>query len=321
MTELSDEQRDIIRKVEKLLQVKGTTEAESSARIAKAQELLAAHNLNMGIVEREGGDGGKRAEEKLAGGFYKWEQDLWNAVANLNFCYYWRTWKWEDVVTTRDGYRTTRIRKRFYHAVVGRQVNILATQAMAGYLIQAAQRLARDRLGERFGENRANGQMLSGWAISYKEGVTDRIVEKLRDRRREVLKAEEAQARAARDLAMRGASTATGLTLAAVSQSEAEANIDFIWGEGTSAKAKARRAEEAMLRRMNEQEYTAWAQEHPEEAQRRAAAERANRRSRPRSSAPAGRQQDWGAFKAGYEAGDKVSIDLQADARKPAGLL
>jgi len=98
-TTLTEEQRSIIAKVEKLMRLAGNNpnEAESASATARAMELLAAYNLDLGVVEREGGDGGRRGEEKLLGGFYDYERDLWHRVADLNFCLYWnqhtRVWK------------------------------------------------------------------------------------------------------------------------------------------------------------------------------------------------------------------------------------
>lgn len=325
----AEEKANILSKLGKLLQTKGTTEAEAESRTAKAMELLAKYNLSMDDVMREADGTGKRAEEKLKGGFYQFERDLWTAVAELNFCWYLRWWTHERTDKPRkykvndpnsydyDEYRYAYGSKKVYqHRIIGRQVNIAGTKAMATYLIQTTQRLTLERL------HGDNSQMLSRWAISYKEGIVARVCEKLYDRRRQVLSEEREKQRAAEKMAMAGASTETALSLATHTQREREANYDFVMGEGWSARAAADRAERAMLDRMSQEDYTAWAAANPEKAAARAEEERNARRSRSRGGgASQERQRDWGAFRAGYEAGEKVGIDPQAEGHKPKGYL
>lgn len=315
-----EERASILAKLAKLMSTKGTTEAEAASRVAKAQELLARYNLSMDDVEREGGGGGRRADEKLRGGFYEWERSLWGAVAELNFCWYIRWWDYVEVKDVRRsriwGELRTRDRKVYQHRIIGRVVNIAQTKAMATYLMAVTQRLTLERL------HGDNSQMLSRWAISYKDGIAARVVEKLEDRRRQVLSEERDRERAAAKMAMEGHSTATGLTIASLSKSEAEANADFVLGEGYSARKAAQRAQEAMLRRMSEEDYTRWAADNPEEAAARAERERTATRRRSRASGGrAEREKDWGAFRAGYEAGEGVGIDVQAEGSKIAGRL
>lgn len=317
--EITDEQRNIVARIEKMLQVKGRTDEEAAAYVAKAQALLEQHNLTMDVIERESGGGGKRMKEEIASGFYAWQRDLWTAVGDLNFCWAYRAWRWER---RRKTVREWDEKKRFVIVVIGRKVNCLATKAMAGYLLQTVQRLTRERLGERHGDDRANGQMLSRWAIDYREGIVEAVVEKIQVRRQIVLREEEAKARAAAKMAMDGASSGTGLTLGTLIKQEEDANADFVFGEGWSAKRAAERAQAAMFRRMSDEEYTIWAAANPEEAAEREAQKRAARRSSGRRyAAPKERQRDWGAYRSGHEAGQSVSIDLQADRAKTAGLL
>lgn len=319
-TDLTEQQRsDILRKLNKLLQTKGTTEAEASSRIAKAQELLATYNLTMDDVERAGDDGGKRAEEKLEGGFYLWERSLWIAVAELNFCWCIPWYDWVEMKRFNRAAGRTRVwwRKKRQFRIIGRQVNIAATKAMAGYIVQTCNRLALERL---HGDAR---QQLGSWAVSFREGIAARVQEKLTERRHQYLSEERAKQRAAEKMAMQGHSTATGVTLAKLSRSEADANNDFVMGEGWTAAQAAARAERATWRRMDEQQRTAWAAANPEEAQRQAARDRSEARARNgRGRAPRERYvSDPGAYRAGYEAGEHVGIDMQASQRKAAGAL
>lgn len=334
-TQITPEQRaDILRKLSKLMNTKGTTEAEASARVGKAQALLAQYNLTMDDVEREGDGSGRRADEKLRGGFYQWERDLWEAVAELNFCWYMRWWNYVDAKPRRyrvslysNAYDAGEVRevhgqkKVYQHRLIGRVVNIAQTKAMAGYLMQVTNRLTMERL------HGDNSQGLSKWAISFREGITARVVEKLQDRRRQALREEEERVRAARKMAMEGASTETGLTLATLTKRESEANADFVFGEGWSAKKAAERANRAAWRKMSEDQRTQMAADNPEEARRQAERDRDEERAakRPYRGGWGGgsteRVKDMGAFRAGYEAGERVSIDQQAGDTKVAGRL
>lgn len=322
-TDFTEAQRKALDLVEKLMRLAGknTNEAEASAATEKAMKILEEHNLSLDAVDTEGSQdrSGKRAQESLAGGFYQWERDLWTAVAHLNFCWYWTSWRWEEYrKTTGKGtfYECTRTkeRKRWEHVLVGRVVNVKATQIMAQYLVQVAQRLTKERL------HGDNTQMLSAWAVSFREGIIDRVCDKLNARRERILDDERSKARAAAKMASQGASTSTALGMATLVQRENDANADFLYGEGFSAKRAAESAEAARISRMNADEYTRWAADNPEAAKAREAQAKESRRSRS-SSGPAERKKDWGAYRSGQEAGDRVSIDQQAGETKVSGRL
>jgi hypothetical protein len=101
------------------------------------------------------------------------------------------------------------------------------------------------------------------------------------------------------------------LTLSSYVKSEEEANKDFIYGEGFSARQAAASA-------AAEAKYTKWAEENPEEAAKQykkwerqwAAEERANER-----------KVDWGSYSRGRKAAEKISIDQQMGATRAAGRL
>lgn len=347
MTDLSPETATAIRQVEKLLRLaaKHPTEAEGIAAANKAQELLTKFNLDMATVER-GSDSGKREDAKMKGGLYHYQRDLWEAVAELNFCLYWNQYVYDpDKVgrrkaTWRDQYRNERatgttisIKEgqtikvqggyRFVHRVVGRIVNTTATRVMAEYLEQTIERLTRERL------NGEGSQFFTKWAISYREGIAERVIEKIYDQRRDLLKKEARAAREAEKRAQEAAaapfSSATTLTISSYSKSEKEANYDVLYGEGWSARQAAERAERAKAQAEAEAEYTAWAAAHPEEAAAEAKAERERDKKRRvsygRASYRETKSRDYGAFRAGQEAGASVSIHRQADDRKAAGAL
>ena len=326
--ELTTEVQAIVAKVEKLLRLaaKNPNEAEAASATAKAQELLAAYNLDMAAVERNSGDTGKRAEENLAGGRFEWERDLWKAVAELNFCLYWNQIVFIQTalgqkVRWKAGKQVRGI-EQHQHRLVGRTVNVASTKAMASYLEGVADRLTRERC------TKAKESPRSRWAMSFREGISMRIEEKIYERRRELLdedvrKRRDAEA-AARTAEAAGVSTSTAITISSYVQSEWDANVDFVYGEGASATWAAERAAKAAAERRADEEYTAWAAAHPKEAARENArrekeAERLARRERTAS----GRRfkGDINAFYAGYAEGDSVSLDMQTEGRKTAGLI
>ena len=307
----------VVERVRKLLALaaRNPNEAEATAAAAKAQELLASYNLDMATVENAEGASGAREDAKVRGGMYHYERDLWAEVARLNFCIHFSTRQW---MTRRPELRApdgTLVRRAvrylaFAHRVVGRKVNTAATRALAQYLLQTIERLCRERLGH------DNSQFFTSWAVSYREGMAERIMEKLAERRRHLLNEEQKKARKAaaeaRHAAMAGESSATALTLASLEKSEKDANTDFIYGDGTSARWAAQRAERARREEEAERAWAEWAVAHPEEAAKEARREAARvRRLRgPRYAGPSAREQRryGGGFRAGYEKGAEVGL-------------
>lgn len=334
MTDLSPEAQRAIRQVEKLLRLaaKHPTEAEGISAANKAQELLLAYNLDLATIER-GSDSGKREDAKMKGGLYQYQRDLWEAVAQLNFCLYWnqyvydkdkvgrRKGTWRD---ERDGVTTSVVKVKggynFVHRVVGRVVNTTATRVMAEYLEQTIERLTRERL------NGDGSQFFTRWAISYREGIAERVIDKIYERRQEQLSKERREARArdkrAKEAAAAPYSSATTLALSSYTKSENDANWDVIHGEGWSARQAANRAAEAKAAAEAEAEYIAWAKANPDEARKQEEEARKElAKSRYRGGRSSIKQRDYGAYKAGHEAGAGVSIDQQAGQRKTARLL
>lgn len=312
----TDDQKRILDKVEKLMRLaaKNPNEHEAAAASARAMELLAAYNLDASAIDIEN-DSGKRAEEKLMGGFYKFERDLWQAISELNFVRYFNRMKitpMEEQVRSRHW----NLRLHRQHVLIGKTVNIAGTKAMAGYLMETIERLTKEHT-EKVGE-----AMRSQWASSFRRGVAERVVEKLNQRRWDVLDAEEKRmeeaAKKAREAGCENVETA--LTLAGVKEREDEGNYDFIHGKGAYAKRRAERAErqqrQAEREAAAEAEYTAWAAANPELAAKQEAdrIKRARRRSNSYRgwgrSAPAFKG-DWSAYSMGRAAGKDVGIDPQ----------
>lgn len=320
--DLSPEARRAIEQVEKLLRLAGKNqnENEAAAATAKAQELLAKYNLDMSIVEQNSGaSSGKREDTKFEGGLYHYQRDVWEAVAELNFCMYWNQYKWnKDKPKSRrypmgGGYV-------FQHRVVGRTVNVVATRGMADYLLGAIERLTRERFPE-------PSQFFTRRANSFREGLAETVIGKIYERRqhllKEDLKKERDAKRAAEKLQREGVSTATGLTLSTLRKSEEDANTDFLYGEGTSAKWAAEEAKRAAAKEKRDREYTAWAKAHPEEAAAKEAERRKERRRGGwgRASYRDSKERDYGAYYEGQDKGKAISIDPQTEQRKAAGLL
>lgn len=321
--DLTEEQVSIIRKVEKLLALanrKKGNEEEAAAAAAKAQEMLAVYNIDMAMVEQGSSGSGKREEQLVKGGVYHYQRDLWRAVAQLNFCVYFTSSRWRPREVKRrggDGYTWTErvYALRHQHRVVGRTVNVRLTQSMSGYLEQAIERMVMERLGN------DNNQRFSRWAVSYRKGAAQRIIEKVQDRR-EQLQEEEAkrQREAANRAARAGTSTATTLTLASVAQSERDANMDFLHGEGWSAKRAEQRRRAAEEAAAAEAAYAAWAVANPEEARKEEAKRRKEEekfmarlmRQGGRGSRGGDDGLDHGAYWSGYDAAQAVGIDPQA---------
>ena len=302
----------IIERGQKILALakRGGTEAECAVAMSKFQALLEQHNLTAAQVEGTTAGSAKREKAAQAGGQYIYQRELWRAVARLNFCMYMQNSTWVKVGTYKQVYRKQ-------HLVIGRVVNTRSTIAMATYLEQVTNRLCRDRLETRTHAGATPGEVhsafFSTWAVGFREGVSDRVIQKLEERRSEALKEENRKKAAA---ARKGVSTATALTISTYKDAETDANVDFIYGEGTSARLAKERAERAAEQAEEERKYTAWAKANPKEAKKEAdkwRKQREQRYSRPRAPTDAERRREGSGYWAGYDAGEGVSIDQQAD--------
>lgn len=311
-TELTQEQLNVLPKIEKLLNLAAGagTQAEAESATAKATALLAQYNLDTAHLEDTASkQNAKREEAKVEGGLYSFQRDLWRAVAELNFCWYWNQRFYDYDFKTMQG--SKKFKRR--HSLIGRVVNTRGTIAMATYLQNTIERLATTRIRE-------EGWLLSSaWAWSYRKGMAAAVIEKLQDQRRVVLTEEAKKTRAANKADMTSAA-GTALTIASHSRSEHEANIDFIMKEeGYSAKKAAHDA--AM-----EAAYTAWAKENPDEAFtkfRYVDAEGEEHRYHAarggggrRSSGIDRDKTDWTAYRLGNTEGKKIGLDPQTSTPK-----
>lgn len=308
----------VIEKIVKLqnLAANNSNEAEAAAASAKAAKLLEDYNLDSAAVERASGGTGRREEANVEGGFYQWQRELWEAVAEVNFCHYWSqrfrmparmVWRknsWGE--REKQERRTTRRR----HCLVGRTVNVRATEIMARYLEGAIERVLEERFP---GADRKDK-----YIASFREGVAYRLRQRLEERRRDAVAADLKAKHAAENAAKReGVSTSTALTISTYVQQENDANNDFRFGEGTSARWAAARAEKAEAAKSAREEYTKWAAANPKEAAAKEAKEAERRRKRTYSASNDrfGKVDD-GAFWAGSDAGEKISLEPQVGDRE-----
>jgi Protein of unknown function (DUF2786) len=316
MDDFSPGMQKILEKIQKLLNLadNNPNEAEASAAAAKAQELLTAYNLEtamLGGVGKSAED--KREEQKIRGGFYEYERRLWRSVAELNFCMYWTT----KVQVARprqrrlaDGTieRWETYSMRNAHRMIGRIVNVRSSITMSQYLENAIERLTADFTG---GER---SQAFSRSAMSFREGMVARLVERISERYWTRVREEQARQAAP------GGDTSRALTLLTYIDAETDANNDFIYGAGWSARMRASRAKWEAEARQEREDHERWARENPEEAARQEEEKRkearkwAKRGAGSRGGTSHLKRVDHSAYYAGRDAGDTVSLDPQLDA-------
>jgi len=265
----------------------------------------------MATVEQTSAGTAAREKAAVAGGMYVYQRELWGNVAKLNFCMHFR----QHVLEPEPG--TRKLRWRNKHQVVGRRINTRATIQMATYLEEVINRLCRERLTTRSGagvtSGELNSQFFSSWAVAFREGIADRAIEKIQERRHAHLRKVHKQ-RAAADKAASGASTATTVALSHYIDAEADANIDFMWGKGTAAEWAAERAKEAAEAEALEREMVQLAKDNPKEYLRREEERRKNERRRSSGTRSERTRFINGAgYHSGREAGESVGIDPQVD--------
>jgi|KBSMisStandDraft_5_1062788.scaffolds.fasta_scaffold134591_3 Protein of unknown function (DUF2786). len=307
----------VIEKVRKLMALANGNDNEHQAEAAanKARELLEAYNLDMASINKDTKSFTPRQDQKHRGGLYKWQRDLWNMVAILNFCKY-------------SYYRGLTAGSTYEHRLIGSKANVIGATIMAQYLQDTVDRLAKDWVKA----NRPGSSVFIKEAIAYREGVAERLGTRLWQLREEHLKEERAKrdAERARNKAQ-GVNTENALTIMDVISSEEDFNADHAYGyePGTTARRRkerelreeaAQREADALLAKQAE-----WDAAHPEEAAKRKERERKEydarmkeafekmRRARPRQKTPEEERRSLHSFREGYSKGAEVSLDRQMD--------
>lgn len=136
---MSDKNNKLIERIKKLLKLAndaGATEAEAATAMSKVSEILAEHNLTMAQVdatvskddERVQGHKGRHTHRNN-----KWEIHLFSGAASLNFCDYY----------TNHLLDVTGKLQRLQHVTIGKPVNVLAAELLAEYLVETVNRMAK----------------------------------------------------------------------------------------------------------------------------------------------------------------------------------
>lgn len=225
----------VIARVQKMLSRtkdgSGTTEAEADTALKMAQELMGKYNLDMAVIEAAQGPTStvvERVKEQVTSkAMYKWQRQLAKYVAEANFCYY--LLKAEHSYTTgwfeldeewqtrpeaigmeiritgaqRNALASFDLRNMYTRAVdsrsktthshvfVGRKANVITAQLMFQYLTQTIESLALVEMKDE--------HHLSRSSFSWKEGCSDRICERLAERRKDLIEEHDARAKAFAD--------------------------------------------------------------------------------------------------------------------------
>jgi hypothetical protein len=218
----------VVRKIQLLLQLASRTEGnetEAAAAMGKAQELLARYNLDLSTVQDKVVAGGTAEQEAATkrdyakgsrSALYQWQRNLVRAIAETNYCRYWR-------VKELCG-KPERLRNR--HKVLGRTANTVVVLMMVDYLFETIERL----LPAEYASLGRRSQEASLW----REGCADRLIERIR---------EKAEAMRTADYATQGeAGYSTAIAVRNMATAEEVGNYDFINGAGAWARKLERDA-------------------------------------------------------------------------------
>lgn len=327
---------DRLRKLLALANDKRANEAESQLAMEHAQQLMLEHNLTMATVEARGGEKEVRLKEETKKNLmFKWQRELFENVARVNFCFFSLVRK-----ETASGERIVG-----GYEIIGRQSNVVSARNMYEYLAETIARLVKQECGP------SSAQQFSKYANSFRLGCVDRLSSRLRERYDEKIEAQSRMAREANAAGRHPASTSNALVIVMDDyiQQEKDLNNDIRWGYEPGTTTRSRKEQElkslqATARREAKQaefmaqgiaEAVAYfmacgysqekaermaAPEKPEtEAQRRKREARDAReleRWRARNRREAHKIDDNG-YQAGQRSGDTVGLDDQID-RKSA---
>jgi len=224
-----------------------TGEAEAQLAMQRAQELMFKHNLTMATIEAQGAKAEGRLKDRADKNLmFKWQRELFAAVARVNFCYFTLLAK-----VTRGGEKIAG-----GYEIIGRESNVIAARNMYDYLSQAIARMVRDECGP------SSSDQFTKFANSFRLGCVARLAERLNERHRATLAEQSRQAREA-NAAARHPEAATTNALVIVmddfAQAEADANEDVRLGQEIGTTARKRKEREAR-----------WAKEDRERAEKKA---------------------------------------------------
>lgn len=209
----------VIARIQKLLsrtkEGSGTSEAEADTAMRLAQELLMKHNLDMAVIEAAADNTATAVErvkeESKSRVRFKWQRQLAKYVAEANFCYHLvkadykqRDGRYEPCMAKGDhrehpncyrDYGTEEKdvyqvyvrggwQKSHQHIFVGRKANVITAQLMFAYLTGTIESLVPvEKTQQRFSRSSA----------SWKEGCADRLCERLAQKRKDLIKENDAR--------------------------------------------------------------------------------------------------------------------------------
>lgn len=308
--------QSIIEKIKKLFALgnrdKNSNEAEASAAMAKAQELLTKYNLDLKAIQDSAPASaagaavtGKRERVHInRSAMYNWQKNFWRALAEANFCWHWVT---DARAKTNKG--DNRWVKR--HVILGAEVNVAAVTMMGEYLTEVIER-------ELPYENR---ERLSKSALSWREGCAERLIERIQAKQEE-MKTEGVKSEG---------TVSTALAVRNLEEVEYRANYDARYGEGAWVRNQKWEAEyEAGRAARAEQDRLRWARQDAEKAEKLAketSAQKAKREEREQRAAEreARRERrerykeldrlDYTAYSSGKRAANKINLDDQLKGR------
>lgn len=316
----------ILQKIQKLLALsndKGATEAEAATAAEFVQRLLQDNGLTMAQVEAKGGNtdevGGKREKRTTdRRAMYAYQRTLMGTLAANNFCLH-------TIMQVRNAkplYSGGRGLTSRCHVLIGRFINVQATEQMYDYLETTMRRLASEA-GIDYRKTRDFNFFL--------EGATSRVVERLHEQRR--TREREQRAAATAKPTAQGNGSGTELVLTDVYGSEADLNQDMAhgWPAGTTAASRIKRQGEDEKRKAVEAKFIADGVDEIEAFYRSYGYDEADAKRYAndwkKKSARSGRRSSWTnadeknflktsspAYRAGREAGATIGLDTQVAA-------
>ena len=303
---------DWVDKIAKLLALAANagTEEEADAARGQAQRLMADRNLTMAQIEMAGGNRTevKRTKEQLKrGASYKYQQQLWATLCQVNFCFHFII-DVRKTVDSQHGRQSRVVRKQ--HQILGRAENVAAVKVMGEYLEQCIERLVPV----------PNNERLSKWALSWKAGCAERLCERLVEQKEQM---EEESRKAA--AGQSGDDNPFALTLVSVAQREYEANMEFQYpGWIARKRAQEQRDREFALALKNQPRdhyvpavhLTDQSKSRIETDKQREAREAKEERQRQRWHYQRQRElakTDWSAFRAGERKAEDIALNKQID--------
>lgn len=317
-TETSNQQIDpkVFERIQKMLRLAqdgGATESEAALAMEMAQDTMRKYNLTMAEMEAAGKsqEGGDRAKNQVDGkAMYSYQQSLMKVVCDVNFCHVMVRMQTKGRRSMPIGY-----------VIIGRQANVVSAVQMYNYLNSSIDRIVKPHLA-------SYRETLSRWAVSFKEGVSSRLQERLRERHETALREQSVKAREANATARHPASsgTAVAIIMEDFEQKERDLNNDFRngWEPGTTARNRAEREarwaadeaernrrEQAALRAEQERRAALTDKQRQAEDEKKRKQEQRWEQKYYRQQNAYWRKRDVGAYLQGQQEANNIGLDVQ----------